>query len=164
MSSFRMNRREFIGAIGAAAFAAVANTRAAESPSVAPAGMQKRAIPSSGEQLPAIGMGTSGTFDVGATEAERAPLVEVLRLLFDGGGTLIDTAPSYGRAETVTGDLLQQGDWRQRAFLATKISARAGAGARSGTVRWQTCAATRSISSRCITWSTGARTWRSCAS
>ncbi|MGH8613101.1 MAG: aldo/keto reductase, partial [Gammaproteobacteria bacterium] len=127
MSSFRMNRREFIAAIGAAAFAAVANTRAAESLSVAPAGMQKRAIPSSGEQLAVIGMGTSGTFDVGATEAERAPLVEVLRLLFDGGGSLIDTAPSYGRAETVTGDLLQQGDWRQRAFLATKISARAGA-------------------------------------
>ncbi len=131
MSSLRMNRREFIGAIGAAAFAAVANTRAAESPSVAPAGMQKRAIPSSGEQLPVIGMGTSGTFDVGATEAERAPLVEVLRLLFDGGGRLIDTAPSYGRAETVTGDLLEQGHWRHRAFLATKISAGAGAGART---------------------------------
>ena len=76
--------------------------------------MQKRAIPSSSEQLPVIGMGTSGTFDVGATEAERAPLVEVLRVLFDGGGSLIDTAPSYGRAETVIGDLLQQGDWRQR--------------------------------------------------
>ncbi|MGH8571931.1 MAG: aldo/keto reductase, partial [Gammaproteobacteria bacterium] len=69
-----MNRREFIGAIGAAAFVAVANTRAAERPSLARAGMQKRAIPSSGEPLPVIGMGTSGTFDVGATEAERAPL------------------------------------------------------------------------------------------
>ncbi|MGH6915505.1 MAG: aldo/keto reductase [Geminicoccales bacterium] len=126
MSSLRMNRREFIAAIGTAAFAAIANTRAAQSPSVASAGIQKRAIPSSGEQLPVIGMGTSGTFDVGATEAERAPLIEVLRVLFDGGGTLIDTAPSYGRAETVTGDLLEQGDWRQRAFLATKISARAG--------------------------------------
>ena len=131
MSSFRMDRREFIAAIGAAAFAAVANTRAVESPSVVPAGMQKRAIPSSGEQLPVIGMGTSGTFDVGATEAERAPLFEVLRVLFDGGGRLIDTAPSYGRAETVTGDLLARGDWRQRAFLATKISASAGAGARA---------------------------------
>ena len=46
MSSFRMNRREFIGAIGAAAFAAVANTPAVESLSVAATGMQKRAIPS----------------------------------------------------------------------------------------------------------------------
>ncbi len=127
MSSLRMNRRQFITAIGAAAFAAGANTRAVESLSVAATGMQKRPIPSNGEQLPVIGMGTSGTFDVGATRAERAPLVEVLRVLFDGGGSLIDTAPSYGRAETVTGDLLQQGDWRQRAFLATKISAKAGA-------------------------------------
>lgn len=85
---------------------------------------QTRPIPSSAEPLPVIGMGTSGSFDVGTSQAERDPLREVLKTFFSGGSTLIDTAPGYGRAETVLGDLLAELGLRERAFLATKLAAR----------------------------------------
>lgn len=84
---------------------------------------QTRAVPSSAEPLPVIGMGTSGSFDVGTSQAERDPLREVLKTFFSGGSTLIDTAPGYGRAETVLGDLLAELGLRDKAFLATKLAA-----------------------------------------
>lgn len=83
--------------------------------------MHQRKIPSSGEMLPVVGVGTWRTFDVGARPAERAPLAEVLRLLFDAGGSVIDTSPMYGSAEAVVGDLLSATDSRARAFIATKV-------------------------------------------
>ena len=61
--------------------------------------MNSRIIPSSGEALPVLGIGTWQTFDVGHSEAERAPLREVLRLLFEAGGSVIDSSPMYGPAE-----------------------------------------------------------------
>ena len=84
-------------------------------------GMQRRKIPSSGEMLPVIGVGTWRTFDVGSRPAERAPLAEVLRLLFEAGGSVIDTSPMYGAAEGVVGDLLAEAGTRDRAFIATKV-------------------------------------------
>lgn len=83
--------------------------------------MITRTIPGSGEVLPAVGMGTWQTFDVGASDAERAPLSEVLRRFFGAGGRLIDSSPMYGRAESVVGDLVEQGGFADRAFLATKV-------------------------------------------
>lgn len=83
--------------------------------------MQTRKIPSSGASLPVIGCGTWRTFDVGASPAERAPLTEVLNVLFDAGGSIIDSSPMYGRAEGVVGDLLQAAGTRRRAFIATKV-------------------------------------------
>src|SRR3954452_18061314 len=68
--------------------------------------MQTRPIPSSGEPLPVIGCGTWQTFDVGPSSAERAPLAEVLRTLFAGGWSVVDSSPMYGQAEGVVGDLL----------------------------------------------------------
>ena len=68
--------------------------------------MITRPIPKSGEKLPVIGLGTWQTFDVGNDVAALARLTEVLRLLFDGGGKVIDSSPMYGRAEAVVGDLL----------------------------------------------------------
>ena len=65
-----------------------------------------RAIPSSGEMLPVIGCGTWQTFDIGATPGERAPRAEVLKALFEAGGSVVDSSPMYGRAEGVVGDLL----------------------------------------------------------
>lgn len=126
-----MDRRSFVGALGATLTLAARHGIAAEPLSQPAAGMQMRAIPASGERLPVIGMGTSGTFDVGESPTEREPLVEVTRLLLQTPNSLIDTAPSYGRAEAVTGDILQGGAWRGRAFVATKISARAGEDARA---------------------------------
>ncbi len=83
--------------------------------------MTTRPIPSSGEALPMVGVGTWQTFDVGAVAAEREPLAEVLKLLFEAGGTVVDSSPMYGRAEGVVGDLLHGAGTRQKAFLATKV-------------------------------------------
>ena len=83
--------------------------------------MISRPIPSTGEAMPVIGLGTSQTFDVGGGAADRQPLREVLRLMLDGGGKLIDTSPMYGRAEAVTGDLVAETAVRPRVFLATKV-------------------------------------------
>lgn len=83
--------------------------------------MHQRKIPSSGEMLPVLGVGTWRTFDVGAKPGDRAPLAEVLRLLFEAGGSVIDTSPMYGSAEMVIGDLLAAGGTRDKAFIATKV-------------------------------------------
>ncbi|MDF3833995.1 aldo/keto reductase [Cupriavidus basilensis] len=91
----------------------------------------RRPLPGSRDTLPVIGLGTANTFDVGPEPAERAPLAEVLALLLQTPGAVIDTAPSYGSAETVTGDLLQQAHARGKVFLATKISASAGSAAQA---------------------------------
>lgn len=87
----------------------------------APGRMPTRPIPSSGTPLPIVGLGTWITFDVGPGPAERAPLADVLRALFDAGGSVVDTAPMYDPAEDVIGDLLATMDGRDRAFLATKV-------------------------------------------
>ena len=83
--------------------------------------MNTRKIPATGEQLPVVGVGTWQTFDVGATPAERAPRAEVLKVLFEAGGSVIDSSPMYGRAEAVVGDLLAEAGARAKAFLATKV-------------------------------------------
>jgi aryl-alcohol dehydrogenase-like predicted oxidoreductase len=82
----------------------------------------KRPIPhGNGENLPVIGVGTSGVFDVGAGTQERSGPTAVIRALVTGGGTLIDTAPSYGNAENVVGDILTATSLRSRVFIATKM-------------------------------------------
>ena len=83
--------------------------------------MHQRKIPSSGEMLPVVGVGTWRTFDVGGKPEDRAPLAEVLRLLFEAGGSVIDTSPMYGSAEAVIGDLLAAAGTRGRAIIATKV-------------------------------------------
>jgi len=83
--------------------------------------LQKRSIPSSGEMLPVIALGTYKGFDVGSNRKDRAALSEVLRALFSYGGSVIDSSPMYGRAEAVAGDLLAETHSRGNAFLATKV-------------------------------------------
>ncbi len=83
--------------------------------------MITRPIPSSGEAMPVIGLGTWSVFDVGEDPAARAPLKEVVRRLVEAGGRMIDTSPMYGRAEAVTGDLVVELGVRPRVFLATKV-------------------------------------------
>ena len=80
--------------------------------------MRTRPIPRTGEELPAIGMGTYRTFDVDKSEDARKPLREVLRRLFEAGGRVVDSSPMYGRAEEVVGELVAPS---QRPFLATKV-------------------------------------------
>ena len=104
-----MDRRNFLalGGVAAVTGSGIVNAEGAAASRHRPAGkLLMRRIPSSGETIPAIGLGTSGPFEVGADEAARAPLREVLQGFFAGGGTLIDTSPMYSTAEAVLGDLL----------------------------------------------------------
>lgn len=85
--------------------------------------MLTRAIPSTSEQVPVIGAGTSGSYEVDVNSAEFDKLTQAIRVFFDGGGALIDTSPNYSNAHEVLGKLLADGGWRDRCFIATKIAA-----------------------------------------
>lgn len=84
--------------------------------------VQRRAIPSTGEMLPVIGLGTSITHNVSLDDPRMDRLLEVLRVLVEGGGSVIDTAPSYGNAERVVGELVERLGERGQVFLASKVS------------------------------------------
>ena len=109
-----MNRSSFLKLAGAALIARPAFAQTGSH-------MHTRKIPSTGELLPVVGCGTWQTFDVGPSPAERAPRAEVLKVLFEAGGSVIDSSPMYGRAEAVVGDLLAEAGTRDKAFLATKV-------------------------------------------
>jgi len=87
----------------------------------APGALETRAIPRTGEKLPVIGIGTSEVFNIGSDPAERAPRRQVLDAMIAGGAKLIDTAPSYARAEAVVGDLIDERKLREKFFIATKV-------------------------------------------
>lgn len=76
------------------------------------------AIPKTGERIPMIGLGTASSF---AGSQDVAARREVIKSLFDGGATLIDTAPSYAQAEEVTGQILKDLSAPQKTFIATKV-------------------------------------------
>jgi aryl-alcohol dehydrogenase-like predicted oxidoreductase len=84
-----------------------------------------RPIPRSGEALPVIGIGTANIFDFRDDPASYAERRQVLQHLVAGGGTLIDTAPAYGNAENVVGELVADLGIRDKLFLATKVAAQA---------------------------------------
>ena len=84
-------------------------------------GIVLRAIPSSGEKIPAVGMGTWLTFDVGNSETKRKTLKEVLNIFHGNGGKLIDSSPMYGSSENVAGDLVSELKIRNNIFFATKV-------------------------------------------
>ena len=125
-----MDRRNFltIGSLAAVAGSGIVNAAGAaaegaatsHAPPPATGNLLLRRIPSSGETIPAIGLGTSGPFEVGPDERARAPLREVLQGFFSGGATLIDTSPMYSTAEAVLGDLLTPAQ-QAKAFVATKV-------------------------------------------
>ena len=118
-----MNRRDMIiGTASLPAVAAVGAGTAVAAPAAGSgtAGLITRRIPSSGEAIPVIGLGTSGPFEVGAEAAARAPLREVIDAFFAGGGRLIDTSPMYSTAERVLGELLSPAQ-QQSCFMATKV-------------------------------------------
>jgi len=109
-----MNRREFTKASLATA------TLAALSPALAgPEHLIRKAIPSSGELLPVIGLGTN-RYGVDGSEVARAPLRDALRRFHALGGTLIDTAPQYRTSESVLGELIAELGTRKDLFIATK--------------------------------------------
>jgi diketogulonate reductase-like aldo/keto reductase len=111
-----VSRRDFlagsVAALGVASGASYASQQGSD--------LIQRRIPSSGESIPVIGLGTSGPFEVGIDPKDRDPLSEVLSGFFDAGATMIDTSPMYSSAEAVLGDLLTA-DMQTKAFIATKV-------------------------------------------
>src|ERR1043166_10166573 len=83
--------------------------------------MLMRSIPSSGEKLPVIGLGTWSVFDVDLAPANRTQLGEVLSLLVKHSGSVVDSSPMYGRAEGVVGELASQSHLLNSLFIATKV-------------------------------------------
>jgi len=112
--TIRMTRREFAIATSAAVLAPPALAQ-----SDAPLA---RAIPSSGERLPAVGLGTAQVFNTN-DEATRQKAAAVLRALIAGDGRLVDTSSVYGDAEAVLGDVIAAGGLRGKLFIATKLEA-----------------------------------------
>ena len=115
----RMTRREAARLIGGTA-AALFSPLSAQGTSEASA-MFTRTVPSSGEKLPVIGLGTWQAFDVDLTSDTRRQLEEVLSLFVKLGGRIIDSSPMYGRAEEVIGDLTSALGIREKLFVATKV-------------------------------------------
>lgn len=117
-----MNRRDALRVIGAgAAGLATAASAARATPQAVAAPILTRRIPSSGETLSVIGLGTWQTFDVGPTPADRAPLEEVLGTFVALGGKVVDSSPMYGRSEEAVGDLAAKLGLRSKLFVATKV-------------------------------------------
>lgn len=117
-----IDRRTFLGMSAGLAALPVGPALAAAQAATVEAPMRRK-VPASGEAIPVIGMGTADTFNVGRGSDDRAALTEVLAALLQRiPKPVIDTAPSYGSAEAVTGDLLQDAGARGKVFVATKIS------------------------------------------
>ena len=114
-----ITRRDLLASAGALGALTIAGTLArAQAPAAVPL---MRAIPSTGEQIPAIGMGTWITFNVGRNEALRAKRAEVLRAFFARGGKLVDSSPMYGSSEEVMGWCLARETEKPPLFAATKV-------------------------------------------
>jgi aryl-alcohol dehydrogenase-like predicted oxidoreductase len=119
----RLHTRREVLAFGVGLGAAAAGIRAGLAASVPGAAVLTRPIPRTGEPLAVVGLGTAIVFDIGADAAQRAERRAVIESLLQGGARLIDTAPSYGAAETVVGDLLADLKVRDKVFVATKVRA-----------------------------------------
>ena len=100
--------------------------------------MMTRAIPSTGERVPIVGLGSSATFQSVARGDDVTQLRNVLSALVENGGTVFDTAPSYGTSEEVAGRLADELEITDRIFWATKVNvARRGGGADPARARAQ---------------------------
>ena len=85
-------------------------------------GMITRAIPKTGEKLPIVGLGSSASFRQIAASDDTGQLRDVIKTLLDNGGTVFDTAPSYGESERVAGEIVQKMDATEKVFWATKLN------------------------------------------
>ena len=109
------NRRELVAA-GIAAATLPINALTTETSK-----MIRKVIPSSGSSLPVIGLGTYEVFDVDSTAEEIELRSNIVGLLTESGGSLLDTSPMYNRSEKVIGDIITSGNAREPLFLATKV-------------------------------------------
>jgi aryl-alcohol dehydrogenase-like predicted oxidoreductase len=113
--SRQMTRREF----GALAGASLLSTKVVAEPDTP---LLTRPIPRTGEYVPAVGLGTAYVFDVN-NEVTRSKADAVVQALVNNGGRLIDTASTYGDAESVLGEVTSAAGLREKLFIATKLEA-----------------------------------------
>ena len=121
-----ISRREWIrrtAATGAALGVTPSIAHAIRTGALQQGTLHKKAIPSSGEMIPVIGLGSSATFATVARSDEMAALKEVFRAMADRGATLFDTAPGYGVSEQVAGQIVNELGLADRMFWATKVNA-----------------------------------------
>jgi len=118
MANIRMNRRNVIKGLAACAGLTVLPTGRA--PATTFTAIEKP-VPSSGEHIPVIGMGTWITFNVGDDPRARDDRAEVMRNLFAAGGSMIDSSPMYGSAQAVVGHGLDQLDAHDMVFSTDKV-------------------------------------------
>jgi aryl-alcohol dehydrogenase-like predicted oxidoreductase len=120
---FALPRRMVLSGVAALGLAALFRERTAFAGKEGPS-MLMRPIPSTGELLPAVGMGTGINFGKDGepeTAARRQAIAQVIATLIDGGGSIIDTKSAYRPAENVIGEILAKAKLRRRAFIATKL-------------------------------------------
>jgi aryl-alcohol dehydrogenase-like predicted oxidoreductase len=122
MTQYEIGRRQFVVGAGATALG-LSQLASLEALAAEMKKMATRPIPSSGEQLPVVGVGTARVFNVTLDAESRARLGSVLKVMLEAGGTVIDTANGYGRSEGVAGRLVNELGIRDKVFVATKIGA-----------------------------------------
>ncbi len=120
-SEFEPTRREVLGGIASAGVAVAAGPLLPGAALAAPSALLTRKIPSSGQEIPAVGMGTWITFNVGPSQKLRDARLKVLQTFFDMGGGMVDSSPMYGTAEEVVGHCLGRIENDQTLFSATKV-------------------------------------------
>src|SRR5262245_44206898 len=124
-----INRRDFIG-ISAGVGASLGLTPRlleALNNGLLPQGqLLQRAIPSTGEKIPVIGLGSSATFSSVARNEDKTALKEVFKTMADRGARVFDTAPSYGASEQVAGELVNEMGIANKFFWATKVNVARG--------------------------------------
>lgn len=114
MNRDNWTRRQALSAVGALGFAPIIGMADERK-------MISRKIPSSGEELPIIGLGTYDVFDLPSNAEAIASSKEIVDLLTGEGGSLLDTSPMYDRSEKIIGDVISAGSPRDAMFLATKV-------------------------------------------
>jgi diketogulonate reductase-like aldo/keto reductase len=111
-----MDRRTALRYLATASLLPAAITNSEAAPAII-----KRSIPSTGELITPVGLGTWKTFDAGDTAQELDPLREVLKNLIAKSGSVVDSSPMYGRSERVVGSLSTELSLNNKLFIATKV-------------------------------------------
>jgi aryl-alcohol dehydrogenase-like predicted oxidoreductase len=130
-----VTRREWLGRTLTAGAALALDPRQLAAWATPQAQLLTRAIPSTGERLPLVGLGSSATFAQVARSEDYSALREVLRTMTERGGTVFDTAPAYGASEQVSGDIAAELGITDRIFWATKVNVAQGPGATADPAR-----------------------------
>ncbi len=118
MTNFDLNRRHFIQALTAGTMASLWPSSLNAKPQTS---ILTKTIPSSGQAIPAIGIGSWITFNVGRDPSLRQSRTKVLKAFFEGGGSMVDSSPMYGSSEEVIGFMLKELNYPKSLFGATKV-------------------------------------------